>query len=321
MRGPGARVPACRAPTRRRTRSCRLGCGLAGWPLPVAGGGPSRRRWAGPMRWSPTSRCTRCRRPRSPRARRARDPDVRDPRLRPAAAARQRRSIWRARVPARGRAAGGAAVGAGLGVDGGARGDRAPPRRPGGYLPYPLRELPAAAPQPRPRPGEPLRVAWVGRLAAEKDPLTAVRAVERLLEHGPPGSTSTATARSGPSSRRSPPGARGSSCTGNARGRRSWRRRSAPTPASRRPCGTTSRWRCSKRSRGGSPSCRPGGRRPAVLRRRRAVALLRRARRRRRAGARAARARGEYAPCVERSRPTAGASAMSIAGRRTSSCA
>ena len=56
---------------------------------------------------------------------------------------------------------------------------------PAAYLPYPLRELPAAAPQPPPEPGEPLRVAWVGRLAAEKDPVTAVRAVERLLEHRP----------------------------------------------------------------------------------------------------------------------------------------
>lgn len=48
------------------------------------------------------------------------------------------------------------------------------------YLPYPLPELPPAPPLPPPAADEPLRVAWVGRLAAEKDPLLAVRAVERL---------------------------------------------------------------------------------------------------------------------------------------------
>jgi glycosyltransferase involved in cell wall biosynthesis len=52
----------------------------------------------------------------------------------------------------------------------------------GRYLPYPLRPLPPAEPQ---APGEPLRVVWVGRLAAEKDPLAAVRAVERLRETTP----------------------------------------------------------------------------------------------------------------------------------------
>ena len=47
------------------------------------------------------------------------------------------------------------------------------------YLPYPLPELPPAA-RPRLDAGEALRVAWIGRLYPEKDPLLAVRAVEQL---------------------------------------------------------------------------------------------------------------------------------------------
>jgi glycosyltransferase involved in cell wall biosynthesis len=51
------------------------------------------------------------------------------------------------------------------------------------YVPYPLRELrPASAPPPL-DPDRPLRVAWVGRLFPEKDPLLAVGAVE-ALRHG-----------------------------------------------------------------------------------------------------------------------------------------
>jgi glycosyltransferase involved in cell wall biosynthesis len=46
-------------------------------------------------------------------------------------------------------------------------------------LPYPLPELPTAEPVAL-GDGEPLRVVWTGRLAVEKDPLLAVRAVERL---------------------------------------------------------------------------------------------------------------------------------------------
>jgi glycosyltransferase involved in cell wall biosynthesis len=52
------------------------------------------------------------------------------------------------------------------------------------YLPYPLLELPAAT-ETVLADGEALRVAWVGRLAREKDPLLAVRAVERLRTKRP----------------------------------------------------------------------------------------------------------------------------------------
>jgi glycosyltransferase involved in cell wall biosynthesis len=48
------------------------------------------------------------------------------------------------------------------------------------YLPYPLPELPEARPVPGPAAGEPIRIAWIGRLAPEKDPLSAVRAVDVL---------------------------------------------------------------------------------------------------------------------------------------------
>ena len=50
------------------------------------------------------------------------------------------------------------------------------------YLPYPLAELPVAEPRAGPADGEALRLVWVGRLAPEKDPVLAVRAVERLRE-------------------------------------------------------------------------------------------------------------------------------------------
>lgn len=50
----------------------------------------------------------------------------------------------------------------------------------GHYLPYPLPELPRAAAVAGPGDGQPLRVAWIGRLFPEKDPLLAVDAVDRL---------------------------------------------------------------------------------------------------------------------------------------------
>jgi glycosyltransferase involved in cell wall biosynthesis len=50
------------------------------------------------------------------------------------------------------------------------------------YLPYPLAELPPAEPRAGPADGEPLRLAWVGRLAPEKDPLLAVQTLDRLRE-------------------------------------------------------------------------------------------------------------------------------------------
>jgi glycosyltransferase involved in cell wall biosynthesis len=50
------------------------------------------------------------------------------------------------------------------------------------YLPYPLAELPVAAPRAAPAAGEALRLVWVGRLAPEKDPLLAVRALDHLRE-------------------------------------------------------------------------------------------------------------------------------------------
>ena len=53
------------------------------------------------------------------------------------------------------------------------------------YLPYPLPDLPAAPPVPGPAAGEPLRVAWIGRLAPEKDPLSAVQAIDALAESRP----------------------------------------------------------------------------------------------------------------------------------------
>jgi len=52
------------------------------------------------------------------------------------------------------------------------------------YLPYPLPELPAAEGTVL-REDEALRVAWIGRLGREKDPLLAVRAVERLRAKRP----------------------------------------------------------------------------------------------------------------------------------------
>jgi glycosyltransferase involved in cell wall biosynthesis len=48
------------------------------------------------------------------------------------------------------------------------------------YLPYPLRVLPPVGATPQLAADEPVRVVWVGRLAPEKDPLLAVRAVELL---------------------------------------------------------------------------------------------------------------------------------------------
>ena len=56
---------------------------------------------------------------------------------------------------------------------------------PAEYLPYPLPELPEARPVPGPPAGEPMRVAWIGRLAPEKDPLAAVRALDALVASRP----------------------------------------------------------------------------------------------------------------------------------------
>lgn len=53
------------------------------------------------------------------------------------------------------------------------------------HMPYPLPELPAAAPVAGPGQEEPLRVAWIGRLSPEKDPELAVAAVDRLRERRP----------------------------------------------------------------------------------------------------------------------------------------
>ena len=50
------------------------------------------------------------------------------------------------------------------------------------YLPYPLRELPMAPAPSSPSEQTAFRVVFVGRLSPEKDPLLAVRAVERLRE-------------------------------------------------------------------------------------------------------------------------------------------
>jgi glycosyltransferase involved in cell wall biosynthesis len=47
------------------------------------------------------------------------------------------------------------------------------------YVPFPLRELPPAT-RSRLDPHEPLRIAWVGRLFGEKNPLAAVEVVERV---------------------------------------------------------------------------------------------------------------------------------------------
>jgi glycosyltransferase involved in cell wall biosynthesis len=52
------------------------------------------------------------------------------------------------------------------------------------YLPYPVPELPAVA-EVALGDDERLRVVWTGRLAREKDPLLAVRAVERLQARRP----------------------------------------------------------------------------------------------------------------------------------------
>jgi glycosyltransferase involved in cell wall biosynthesis len=64
------------------------------------------------------------------------------------------------------------------GVEGAERAYGVPVR----YLPYPLPELPAAARPAPPGPGDALRAVWIGRLSPEKDPLLAVRAVERLRD-------------------------------------------------------------------------------------------------------------------------------------------
>jgi 1,2-diacylglycerol 3-alpha-glucosyltransferase len=50
------------------------------------------------------------------------------------------------------------------------------------YLPYPLRDLPPVNGDVRLRPGETVRIVWAGRLYPEKDPVTAVDAVERVRE-------------------------------------------------------------------------------------------------------------------------------------------
>jgi glycosyltransferase involved in cell wall biosynthesis len=47
-------------------------------------------------------------------------------------------------------------------------------------LPFPLRDLPPAGEPPELSAEEPLTVVWIGRLFPEKDPVTAVQAVERL---------------------------------------------------------------------------------------------------------------------------------------------
>jgi glycosyltransferase involved in cell wall biosynthesis len=47
------------------------------------------------------------------------------------------------------------------------------------HVPYPLRDLPAAARRSL-GPDEPVRIAWVGRLYREKNPLQAVAVVERV---------------------------------------------------------------------------------------------------------------------------------------------
>jgi glycosyltransferase involved in cell wall biosynthesis len=64
------------------------------------------------------------------------------------------------------------------GVEGAERAYGVPVR----YLPYPLADLPAAEPRAGPAAGEALRLVWVGRLAPEKDPLLAVRALDHLRE-------------------------------------------------------------------------------------------------------------------------------------------
>ena len=53
------------------------------------------------------------------------------------------------------------------------------------YLPYPLHVLPPVADTPQLSAHEPVRVVWVGRLYPEKDPMLAVRALERLREDRP----------------------------------------------------------------------------------------------------------------------------------------
>jgi glycosyltransferase involved in cell wall biosynthesis len=50
------------------------------------------------------------------------------------------------------------------------------------YVPYPLRDLPAAAPARPPSAADPLRIVWVGRLYPEKDPLRAVEVIERVRQ-------------------------------------------------------------------------------------------------------------------------------------------
>jgi glycosyltransferase involved in cell wall biosynthesis len=64
------------------------------------------------------------------------------------------------------------------GVEGAERAYGVPVR----YLPYPLAELPVTEPRTGPADGEALRLVWVGRLAPEKDPLVAVRALDHLRE-------------------------------------------------------------------------------------------------------------------------------------------
>jgi len=53
------------------------------------------------------------------------------------------------------------------------------------HLPYPLPELPPARPVAAPGPEDPLLVAWIGRLSPEKDPESAVAAVERVRDERP----------------------------------------------------------------------------------------------------------------------------------------
>jgi len=50
------------------------------------------------------------------------------------------------------------------------------------YVPYPLRDLPAAGPAPGLSDESPLKLVWVGRLYPEKDPLRAIDVVERVRQ-------------------------------------------------------------------------------------------------------------------------------------------
>ena len=188
LRGAGARVPAARRGHDRRRRACPpASSGRRDGRWSPAAGGRWRRRSVAPTRSWRTASLHLLTALAVHAGRRRRVPSLLvihgsgqgmrpgDSWLRPARAAFQRtvgRSALRRSLPVSVSHVGVEGVQRGYGLQ-------------AEYLPYPLPELPPAPPVAGPAAGEPLRVAWIGRLAPEKDPLSAVRAVDAVAARRP----------------------------------------------------------------------------------------------------------------------------------------